>query len=96
MLLDSYLKEYWKRAEGQSIEAALKTRNTLPKCSLSLPVCLHVIEINRKFRNITEVDTLKVGPKLDEYFDEGYFNQSQFNGNPVPNCKNNYFKKSID
>lgn len=59
-------------------------------------MCLHVIEINRRFRKISEVDTFKVGGTMDVLMDEGYFNENRFCGDTVPNCKNNYFKRNVN
>jgi hypothetical protein len=57
---------------------------------------LHVVEINRKFRNISEVDTFRLKRGLDAHYDNNYFNSDRFDGNPVPNCKDKYFKRNID
>lgn len=51
VLLDSYLKEYWHIAEQQAREDVLKgSNNVLPECDPKSPVCLHIIELNRRLR----------------------------------------------
>lgn len=45
---------------------------------------------------MSEVDTFRVGGSMIDLSDESYFDTNRFEGDPIPNCKNGYFKNNTN
>jgi hypothetical protein len=75
VLIDAYIKECDDGIADKDREEALARHKTLPECEQKYNICMHVVEINKRFRGINQTETFRVAKSLDALIVDDYFTE---------------------